>query len=72
MSSRKFIRLLEANGACFVRQRGTSHAIYERVVGEVTRRAPVITGKRELSPRYIKLVLRQLGFTDQEIRALFR
>ncbi len=32
MSSRKFVRLLEEGGARFVRQRGTSHAIYERIV----------------------------------------
>ena len=27
-------------------------------------------GKKELSPKYMKLVLRQLGFTDEEIDAL--
>ena len=26
--------------------------------------------KKELSPKYMKLVLRQLGFTDEEIEAL--
>jgi len=27
--------------------------------------------KKELSPKYMKLVLRQLGFTDEEMEAIF-
>lgn len=72
MSSRKFARLLERHGAVFVRQRGTSHAIFERVAEERKWRAPVLMGKRELSPRYIRLVLRQLGFTKTEIQKMFK
>ena len=72
MSSRKLQRLLEKHDARLVRQRGTSHAIYERVSEGRIYRAPVVTGKSELSPRYIRLVLRQLGFTKDEIKALFR
>ncbi|MDH4135523.1 MAG: type II toxin-antitoxin system HicA family toxin [Anaerolineae bacterium] len=72
MSSRKFARLLEKKGVHFVRQRGTSHAIYERVAEGITRRAPVVMGKSELSPKYIKLVLRQLGFSDVEIDGMFK
>jgi predicted RNA binding protein YcfA (HicA-like mRNA interferase family) len=72
LSSRKFVRLLEKHGAYFVRQRGTSHAIYERVTEGITRRAPVVMGKSELSPKYIKLVLRQLGFSDEEIGGMFK
>jgi predicted RNA binding protein YcfA (HicA-like mRNA interferase family) len=72
LSSRKFARLLEKNGAYFVRQRGTSHAVYERVAGEITWRAPVVMGKSELSPKYIKLVLRQLGFSNEEIDGMFK
>jgi len=30
----------------------------------------VVMGKRELSPKYMKVVLRQLGFSDEEIDAL--
>jgi predicted RNA binding protein YcfA (HicA-like mRNA interferase family) len=72
LSSRKFVKLLEKNGVYFVRQRGTSHAIYERVTEGITRRAPVVMGKSELSPKYIKLVLRQLGFSDEEMDGMFR
>jgi len=72
MSSRKFVRLLEEGGARFVRQRGTSHAIYERIVDNVKLRAPVVIGKQELSPKYIKTVFRQLGFTNEEIDDVLR
>jgi predicted RNA binding protein YcfA (HicA-like mRNA interferase family) len=71
MSSRKFVRLLERHDVVFVRQQGTSHAIFERVTQERTWRAPVIMGKSELSAQYIRLVLRQLGFTSTEIDKIF-
>jgi predicted RNA binding protein YcfA (HicA-like mRNA interferase family) len=70
MSSKKFARLLTRGGAIFVRQRGTSHAIFERDNESEVYRAPVVMGKQELSPKYMKLVLKQLGFTDEEIDAL--
>lgn len=71
MSSRKFVSLLKRHGCRSVRQRGTSHAIHERTVRGVTFRAPVVMAKKELSPQYIKLVLRELGFTDEEIKQTF-
>ena len=70
MSSKKFARLLARGGAIFVRQRSTSHAIFEREKEGTVYRAPVVMGKRELSPKYMKVVLRQLGFSDEEIDAL--
>ena len=70
MSSKKFTKLLTRGGAIFVRQRGSSHAIFERDNKGKVYRAPVVMGKRELSPKYIKLVLKQLGFTDEEINTL--
>jgi hypothetical protein len=42
------------------------------MVGGIIRRAPVVMGKSELSPKYIKLVLRQLGFSDEEIDGMFK
>ncbi len=70
MSSKKFVKLLARGGARFVRQRSTSHAIFEREKERKMYRAPVVMGKKELSPKYMKLVFRQLGFTDEEIEAL--
>gem|GEM_PF-6866421 len=58
MSSKKFAMLLTHGGAIFVRQKSTSHAIFEREKDENVYRAPVVMGKRELSPKYMKIVLR--------------
>lgn len=65
MSSKKFARLLTHGGAIFVRQKSTSHAIFEREKDENVYRAPVVMGKRELLPKYMKIV-ETLGFTDCE------
>jgi len=70
MSSKKFVKLLARGGARFVRQKGTSHAIFEREKEGKVYRAPVVMAKKELSPKYMKLVLRQLGFTDEEMDAI--
>lgn len=67
MSSKKFVALLEKGEVTFVRQRKTSHGIFQRIKGKRVYRAPVIMNKGELSPKYIKLVFRQLGFSDKEI-----
>lgn len=67
MSSRKFARLLAQGNAKIVRQRGTSHAIFEREIEGRIFRAPVITAKAELSSVYMKLVMHQLGFPNEEI-----
>jgi len=67
MSSRKFSRLLARGNAKIVRQRGTSHAVFEREKEGRVYRAPVITAKAELSSVYMKLVMHQSGFTDEEI-----
>jgi hypothetical protein len=44
----------------------TGHAIFEREKNGTIYRAPVVMAKSELSPKYVKLVLRHLGFTDEE------
>lgn len=70
ISSKKLVRLLLDGGASFVRQRGTSHAIYQRFVAGRRYAAPVQMGKKSLDPDYVKEVLRQLGFTKDEIQEL--
>lgn len=70
MSSKKFVKLLTRGGARFIRQKSTSHAIFEREKEGRVYRAPVVMAKKELSPKYMKLVLRQLGFTNEEIDAI--
>jgi len=70
MSSQKFVMLLNQGDSRFVRQSGTSHAIFEREKDGKFYRAPVIMARSELSSKYMKLMLRQLAFTDAEIDAL--
>jgi predicted RNA binding protein YcfA (HicA-like mRNA interferase family) len=65
MSSRKFSRLLAPGNAKSVRQRGTSHAVFER-----EKEGRVYRAKAELSSVYMKLVMHQSGFTDEEIDAI--
>ncbi len=72
LSSRKFKALLEKNGAYLKRQGPTDHAIFGRETAEEKFAAPVQMGKKELDPRYIKLVLKQLYFSNDEIKNIFR
>ncbi|MFH1890505.1 MAG: type II toxin-antitoxin system HicA family toxin [Candidatus Kuenenbacteria bacterium] len=71
LSSKKFAYLLEKQGCHKTRQRGTSHAIFIRNTSERKYAAPIQMAKSSLSPIYIKLVLKQLGFTKEEISKIF-
>lgn len=70
MSSKELVKLLEEGGAVFVRQGPTDHAIYARIIGGIRYSAPIQMGKKTLDPVYCKRVLRQLRFTDEEIKKL--
>ncbi len=70
LSSQKLVQLLLKGGAIFIRQRGTSHAIYQRFSAGRRYAAPVQMGKKSLDPEYIKQVFRQLGFANEEIQEL--
>jgi len=54
ISSQKFVTLLNRGGARFIRQSGTSHAIFEREKDGIVHRAPVIMARSELSSKYMK------------------
>jgi hypothetical protein len=64
--------MLEKGGAVFVRQGPTDHAIYSRIIEGQRFSAPVQMGKKSLGPVYSKRVLRQLKFTDEEIKRLLK
>jgi predicted RNA binding protein YcfA (HicA-like mRNA interferase family) len=72
MSSKKLTKLLEKGGAVFVRQGKTDHAIYTKTVEGKRYSAPVQMGKKTLDPVYCKRVMRQLKFTDKEIKSLLK
>lgn len=70
LSSKQLVQLLQNHGAVFKRHGRGDHAIYERIVAGKRYAAPIIHGKKTLSPIYVKQVLRQLGFTQEEIDQL--
>jgi predicted RNA binding protein YcfA (HicA-like mRNA interferase family) len=65
MSSQKLVKLLNQGNARFVRQSGTSHAIFERESDGRMYRAPVIMAKSDLSSNL-------LPFSAQNIATLAR
>lgn len=68
LSSKQLVKILQKGGAVFVRQGKTDHAIYARIVEGKRYSAPVQMGKKSLDPVYSKRVLKQLQFTDDEIK----
>ena len=68
LSSKQLVKLLLKGGAVFVRQGKTDHAIYARIVEGKRYSAPVQMGKKSLDPVYCKRVLKQLQFTDVEMK----
>ena len=72
MSSKKLTKLLEKGGAVFVRQGKTDHAIYSKTIEGKRYSAPVQMGKKTLDPVYCKRIMRQLKFTDKEIKSLLK
>ena len=61
MSSKKFAKLLARGGAIFVRPGSASHAIFEREKEGTVYRAPVVRGKRELSPKVCESGVETVG-----------
>jgi predicted RNA binding protein YcfA (HicA-like mRNA interferase family) len=70
LSSKQLVKILTRGGASFVRQGSTDHAIYTRRVDGKRYSAPVQMGKKSLDPVYCKRVLKQLNFTNDEIKEL--
>jgi len=68
---KQLIRKLESAGCSFYREGRGDHSLYMRYVGEQKRVVPIDMRAKELSPPYVVRILRQFGFTDDEINALF-
>ena len=71
LSSKKFAKLLKKHDCSLARQGSTSHAIFVRATSERKYAAPVQMGRSELDKNYIKLVLKQLGFSKEGIKQMF-
>jgi predicted RNA binding protein YcfA (HicA-like mRNA interferase family) len=70
LKPRELIKILESGGCSFYREGKGDHVIYIRETETEKWIAPIDMGAREMSPGYVLRVLRQFGFTDEEIVTL--
>jgi predicted RNA binding protein YcfA (HicA-like mRNA interferase family) len=70
LKPRELIKILESGGCSFYREGKGDHAIYIRETETEKWIAPIDMRAREMSPGYVLRILRQFGFTDEEIVTL--
>jgi len=71
LKANQLIRVLKNGGCEFYREGKGDHKLYVRHVGPQKRVVPIDMGQKEFSPPYVLRILRQFGFTDNEIEVLF-
>lgn len=72
LKPRELIRSLEASGCEYYREGKGDHRLYMRWVEGTKRVVPIDMGAREFSPAYVLRILRQFGFSDEEIEDFFK
>lgn len=72
LKPRELVRVLLAAGCAFCREGKGDHRLYSRVVAGRKRIVPIDMGAGEFSPLYVLRILRQFGFSDEEIENLLR
>lgn len=72
LKPRQLVRILLAAGCAFYREGKGDHRLYMRHVNGQKRVVPIDMGARELSPPYVLRILRQFGFSDEEIDTLLQ
>ena len=72
LKPRKLITLLESAGCKFHREGKGDHRLYIRYAQGRKRVVPIDMGAGELSPPYVLQILRQFGFTDEEIENILK
>jgi predicted RNA binding protein YcfA (HicA-like mRNA interferase family) len=72
LKARQLIRLIESGGCEFYREGKGDHKLYVRHNDGKKRVVPIDMGEREFSAPYVLRILRQFGFTDDEINELLR
>ncbi len=70
LKPRELVRLLRTAGCTFYREGKGDHRLYSRTVAGRKRIVPIDMGAGELSPLYVLRILRQFGFSDEEIENL--
>ena len=72
LKPKQLIRLLEKAGCTFYWEGKGDHSLYSRVVAGKTRVVPIDIGAGEMSPAYVLRIVRQFGFTDEEVEGLLK
>ncbi|MGK7900609.1 MAG: type II toxin-antitoxin system HicA family toxin [Hormoscilla sp.] len=72
LKPRELIRILRLGGCIFYREGKGDHRLYSRELDKSRRVVPIDMGYREFSPHYVLRILRQFGFTDEEIESLLQ
>jgi predicted RNA binding protein YcfA (HicA-like mRNA interferase family) len=72
LKPRQLIRLLKQAGVLFHREGKGDHSLYFRYVEGKKRVVPIDMGIREFSPPYVLRILRQFGFTDEDIDEILK
>lgn len=72
LKPKELVRLLKQAGCIFHREGKGDHKLYLRLLEGKKRIVPVDMGANELSPPYVLRILRQFGFTDDEIEAILK
>jgi predicted RNA binding protein YcfA (HicA-like mRNA interferase family) len=69
INSKQIIKIIEKLGFSFVRQTGSSHAIYRRESDGCRTTVP-IHGKKSLKRKTIKSICKDIGITVEELKTL--
>lgn len=72
LKPKKLIKILQQAGCEFYREGKGDHSLYIRKFNEEKRIVPIDMGAKEMSPPYVLRILRQFGFTDEEIEILIK
>ena len=70
LKPRELISVLMKYGCNFYREGKGDHKLFIRLYGGIKRVVPIDMGKNELSPVYVLRILRQFGFSDDEINSM--
>lgn len=71
LNSKQLVKVAEKSGFKFVRQSGSSHAIYMREIDKKRTTIP-IHGKKSLKRKTIKSICNDLGITIDELIELLK
>ena len=68
LKPKQLIKILQQAGCEFYREGKGDHSLYIREFNEEKRIVPIDMGAKEMSPAYVLRILRQFGFTDEELK----